>query len=56
MAIYILVNIDSYNGWLYDGTLLLPEPMLIYLQYGPVKFISEQLHNRHLSHKSLQLD
>ena len=36
MVTHILVNIDSGNGLLPDGTKPLPEPMLTYHELGPV--------------------
>ena len=41
MAIGIWVNIGSGNGFLPDYTKPLPEPMLIYHQWGAVTFIED---------------
>ena len=49
MATYILVNIDSGNGLLPDGTKPLPEPMLTYQQRCSVTFKWEEFHMKVLS-------
>ena len=46
MVTQMWVNFGSGNGLLPDGSKPLPEPMFSYNKYGPVTFISEQLHNR----------
>ena len=47
MATQILVNIGKGNGLLPDGTKQLPEPMLTYRKYEPVR-----LHQGYPSHQS----
>ena len=42
----ILVNIISGHGLLPDGTMPLPDPMLIHHEYGPVTFICTKFHNK----------
>ena len=44
MASEILINIDSGNGFLPDGTKTLLEPMLTYHQRGPVTITSGHQH------------
>ena len=46
------INIGSGNGWLPDGTKLLPEPLLTYQQSCPVTFIWGQFHESCQSHWS----
>ena len=55
MATEIWVNIGSGNGLLPEGTKPLPEPMLIYHQWGPLAFIWVQFYKRYFSHQSLKL-
>ena len=45
----------SGNGLLPDGTKPLPEPMLTYHKWGPVKITWGQFHNGRLSHQSVKL-
>ena len=55
MATDIWVNIGSGNGLMIDGTKPLPEPTLIYHQWGPVSITWELFHKWYRSHQSQRL-
>ena len=55
MTTPIWVNIGSGNGLLPDSTKPLPEPMLTYHQWGPMKITWGKFHKRYFRHKSLKI-